>query len=141
MNFLKTQLLCRLVLAVSACVLLLVACTDRPTGPSQTAVARQVADSTARAQTDTTALTILLHQYQKDSNRQGVMVTLYYLGRKLRQGNRFQEAIGRHTQEANMARQLADTAEMVRALNEIGTNYRRLGQLAKATYYPLAELI
>ena len=81
MNFLKTQLLCRLVLAVSACVLLLVACTDRPTGPSQAAVARQVADSTARAQTDTTALTILLHQYQKDSNRQGVMVTLYYLGR------------------------------------------------------------
>lgn len=140
MNFLKTQLLCRLVLAVSACVLLLVACIDRPTGPSQAAVARQVADSTARAQTDTTALTTLLHQYQKDSNRQGVMVTLYYLGRKLRQGNRFQEAIGRHTQEANMARQLADTAEMVRALNEIGTNYRRLGQLAKATYYHFEAL-
>ena len=134
MNSLKTQLLRYLGLAVSACVLLLTACTDRPAEPDRAAVARQVADSTARMQTDTTALTILLHQYQKSGNRQGAMVTLYYLGRKLRQNSRFQEAIGQHRLEASMARQLADTAEMVRAFNEMGTNYRRLGQLAKATY-------
>ncbi len=127
-------------LAVSACVLLVAACTSRPTGPSPAAVARQVADSTARVQPDTTALTTLLHQYQKANNRHGVMATLYYLGRKARQDNRFQKAINLHTQEVGMARQLADTAEMVRALNEIGTNYRRLGKLAKATYFHFEAL-
>ncbi len=65
----------------------------------------------------------------------GQMLALKQLGKLYRNNSRFQEAITAHTREFDIARQLKDTVEVARALNNLGTNFRRMGILEEATSY------
>jgi len=79
------------------------------------------------------------HFHQSD-NRIGEMVTLSYLGKIYRERNKFMEAIEAHEAELNIATELCDTLEMIQALNNIGTNHRRMGILDEATKYHFSAL-
>ena len=56
-------------------------------------------------------------------------------GEKARDNSRFDEAIKLHNEELSLATSIGDTINMVRALNNIGTNYRRLDMLEEAGHY------
>lgn len=68
-------------------------------------------------------------------NYLGVMLTYKSLGVHFRETARFNEAIEAHRSELILAEQLHDTLEMVQALNNIGTNFRRMGILDEASTY------
>ena len=54
-------------------------------------------------------------------------------GKALREKSQFAEAIAAHQQELALARRVADTLSIVQALNNIGTNFRRMGILDEAS--------
>ncbi len=54
-------------------------------------------------------------------------------GKSLREKSHFSEAITAHQQELALASRVADTLSMVQALNNIGTNFRRMGILDEAS--------
>lgn len=56
-------------------------------------------------------------------------------GETARKNSRFDQSIKLHTEEFKLAESIHDTISMVKALNNIGTNYRRLGILDEATRY------
>lgn len=63
------------------------------------------------------------------------MVTCRVLGQCYRSDNRFIEAIKCHKLGMEQALLLSDTLELIQALNNLGTNYRRLGILNDASTY------
>ena len=62
-------------------------------------------------------------------------------GESLRKNSLFDQSIQVHTQELNLAKSVGDTISMVKALNNIGTNYRRLGLLEDASRNHLDALV
>ena len=62
------------------------------------------------------------------------LITAYRVqGKNLREKSQFVEAVAAHQQELALARSIADTLSMVQALNNIGTNFRRMGILDEAS--------
>lgn len=61
-------------------------------------------------------------------------------GKSAREQNQFEEAIRLHTKELELAKSIGDSNEVVVALNQIGTNYRRLGMLGEAARYHFEAL-
>ena len=63
-------------------------------------------------------------------------------GKELRNSSRFLEALDIHRRGLAIAKEAKDTLEIVQALNNIGTDYRRLGILneASSVYYQAMEL-
>jgi tetratricopeptide (TPR) repeat protein len=62
-------------------------------------------------------------------------------GLAARQNSRFDEAIKFHSEELKLAKLLGDSIEVVKAMNNIATNYRRLGILDKAAQYHYQALM
>lgn len=62
-------------------------------------------------------------------------------GEQARKNSRFDQAIKLHNEELKLAEEVGDTISMVKALNNIGTNYRRLGILDDALQYHHKALI
>jgi tetratricopeptide (TPR) repeat protein len=77
----------------------------------------------------------MLDEFLQEGNLEGQMVVLKHLGRLQREGNKFVDAIESHSKGAEIATTLCDTAEMIHAFNNIGTNYRRMSMLEDATVY------
>ena len=57
------------------------------------------------------------------------------LGKKCRDDSQFEKAIGYHKKGLDIAKKLKDTINIVKALNQLGTNFRRLGILDEAAEY------
>lgn len=92
-------------------------------------------DSIVRAQKSIEELARLQEAWEREGNLTGSVLALREWGRRLRDESRFEEALKVHSKGLEQAELLNDTAEIVRALNNIGTNYRRLGVLDVATEY------
>ena len=65
---------------------------------------------------------------------------LKQLGRMLRNSSDFSAALDAHREGLRLARLHADTVEVVRAYNNIGTDYRRMGSLNEAATHHYAAL-
>ena len=89
-------------------------------------------DSLLRGMTDVASLVAMVNQYHKNGDVTGEMIALRYQGRTLRHQSRFDEAIAAHSRGLNIAMSVCDTLEIISALNNIGTDYRREGDLSKA---------
>lgn len=89
-------------------------------------------DSLLRGMTDVDSLVAMVNQYHKNGDVTGEMIALRYQGRALRHQSRFDEAIAAHSRGLNIAMSVCDTLEIISALNNIGTDYRREGDLSKA---------
>ena len=81
------------------------------------------------------SLKALAEQYHKAGDALGEMLARKRQGSALRGDARFAEAIEVHRQGLDLALSMGDTIEVIAALNNIGTDHRRLGELSTANGY------
>ena len=112
----------------------MVACVDHANN-HVSAQRKSEADSIVRQINDIDTLKLIYSRYQADDNAEGQMMTLKQLGKCQRERNQFTDAIESHTKGQKIAVELCDTPEIVYALNNIGTNYRRMSMLEDATTF------
>lgn len=120
-------------LSVVLGLLLLAGCSDKKTVPIYNTPEYKQIERKLNAVADTTDLKHWLEVYRQSGNRMGESIVLRLLGRAYRVDNQFGRAILTHKQGLAVADSICDTMEIVNTLNEMGTNYRRLGAMYLAT--------
>ena len=100
-----------------------------------TASERAAADSVVRSARSLDSLRLLQERLEREGDRIGSIVALREWGKRLRNESRFEEALAVHREGLRQAETLRDTIEWVQALNNIGTDYRRMGVLDAAQDY------
>lgn len=120
-------------LSVVVGLLLLAGCSDKKTVPIYNTPEYKQIERKLNAVADTTDLKHWLQIYRQSGNRMGESIVLRLLGRAYRVDNQFGRAILTHKQGLAVADSICDTMEIVNTLNEMGTNYRRLGAMYLAT--------
>lgn len=120
-------------LSVVLGLLLLAGCSDKKTAPIYNTPEYKQIERKLNAVADTTDLKHWLQVYRQSGNRMGESIVLRRLGRAYRVDNQFGRAILTHKQGLAVADSICDTMEIVNTLNEMGTNYRRLGAMYLAT--------
>lgn len=127
----------RLILTVSAVFIsisvLLVSCGKKPA--VSTSADRKTADSIVRATRGIDSLALLQKRMESKGDRLGSIIALREWGKALRNESRFEEALNVHSKGQQQAKAAGDTLEWVQALNNIGTDYRRMGVLDVAQEY------
>ena len=127
------QLLNRLTNVMLICILL-VACSSH-SSTDALAFSPQKRDSIERRLSgvhDNDSLMQLISDYRKSGDVLGQIVGLRRLGQLCREQSQFQWAIKHHQEGLDLAREVRDTDEIIKALNNLGTNHRRLGTLTDA---------
>ena len=92
-------------------------------------------DSVVSACPDIDSLQSCLRYFERTANELGVILAYKELEVRYREAARFNEAIGCHREGLRLAMQRKDTSEVIQALNNIGTNFRRLGIMDEASNY------
>lgn len=113
--------------------LLLYACQQAP--PSVYLEDRQKIDSLTNRYKDPGSLVYLQRQFEHEGNILGSIIALKKYGWALRNDCRFGEALRVHSESLRQAELITDTLEWIQALNDIGTDYRRMGILDVAQEY------
>jgi len=120
-----------LVIVLAACVL--VACSHGPSMPDRGRLDRL--DSAYQQVASVDRMVQIVDSVERDGDQPALMLALKQLGKLYRNNSRFQDAIDVHNREFDLACRLKDTVEITRALNNLGTNFRRMGILEEATGY------
>ena len=94
-----------------------------------------MADSIVRSAHDIDSLALLQKRMESEGDRLGSIIALREWGKVLRNESRFEEALNVHSKGQQQAEAVGDTLEWVQALNNIGTDYRRMGVLDVAQEY------
>ena len=81
------------------------------------------------------SLVRMQRQFEHEGNRLGSIYALKEWGRTLRNESRFEEALHIHSEGLRQAEALGDTLEWIQALNDIYTDYHRMGVLDVAQEY------
>lgn len=81
------------------------------------------------------SLILLQKKLESEGNKLGSIVALRELGKALRRESRFDEALSAHSEGLRQAEAIGDTLEWIQALNNTGTDYRRMGVLDVAQEY------
>lgn len=102
----------------------------------------QKTDSLIRISPSVDSLTNLLKHYIVDANLLGAMLANKELGKRYHETAQFYEAIYFYRKELELAMQIKDTLNAIEALNNIGTNFRRMGILneASTSHYSALQL-
>ena len=103
--------------------------------PIYSAADRKLTDSMVWANRSVDSLEVLLDRFVGDENKLGIMIAQRELGKLYRENNRFDDAIEASLNGLKVARELEDTLEIIQALNNTGTNFRRIGALDEASSY------
>ena len=115
--------------------LLVASCSGSESSAVFTEAQRHEADSVVKSCAGIDSLKVLLGSFERDDNALGVIVCCRELGKRYRNDSKFDNALKMCEKGLKWAEQAADTLEIVQALNNIGTNYRRLGLLDLASEY------
>ena len=126
-------LLCGASLALVSVFFLVRSCGKKPT--AFTPEERREADSIVRSVHSVDSLALLQKQLERSGKRLGSIVALREWGKALRNESRFEEALSVHSTGQQLAEAAGDTLELVQALNNVGTDYRRMGVLDVAQEY------
>ena len=78
------------------------------------------------------SLASMANRYHQQNDPTGEILALSYEGRALRRQSWFDKAIEVHSRGLEIAKDVADTLEMMSALNNIATDYRQKGELIQA---------
>lgn len=116
-------------------IILFLSCGHKTTKKIFDEAHRNIYDSIAEAQKDPESLIALIDTYNKTGEQMGEMIMSRQLGKVYRDRSDFNLAITYHRKAANLATRLSDTIEIVKALNNVGTDYRRLGIYDIAAQY------
>ena len=81
------------------------------------------------------SLKMLLQEYIEKNDDVAQMICHKHLGSRQRENARFSEAVNSHHQGLELALKLNDTIEIVQAMNNLGTNFRRIGAQSEASHY------
>jgi signal transduction histidine kinase/CheY-like chemotaxis protein len=84
---------------------------------------------------DTIELRKICEQFKTNGNKLGECRTLQNLGERYRMASSFMESSEYYKSAALIAREIADTLEIINALNGLGTDFRRIGSLKEAIDY------
>ena len=123
-------------------LLLFTACHQESTMTPLTESERDATDSIVATAKGLEATRNMLNSFRQSGNVLGQIVSLRQMGKLYRDDSQFLKAIECHQEGLKLATQACDTLEMVLALNNIGTNYRRLGSLEEAaTNHQMAVLL
>lgn len=131
----KKSILCQMLFVLLLMGISLTACHERDDRINVTEKQRTTMDSTLRACRDTTALKVIIKKYKTGNNLLGEAMAYRYLGKAYRDNSNFSNALKTHETGLKKAKEISDTLEIIQALNNIGTNYRRLGLLDVACEY------
>ena len=93
-----------------------------------------------RSSADVDSLTAIVQQSHDQNDALTEMIALRCLGERLRRAARYQQAIEAHRKGLEIATVLADTLEMMHASNNLGADYRRMGDLSRANAYHFQAL-
>lgn len=104
-------------------------------GRKFTSQERHVTDSIVKSAKNMNQLDSLLKTMSDNGDKLGQIVALREKGKQLRNENQFSAALAVHGDGLRLAEQTGDTIEQVQALNNIGTDYRRMGILDMAQRY------
>lgn len=118
----------RVLASVAVITVLLAGCaggTKKPFAKEQ----RLKTDSIANTKHTIEELVAWEQECQQEDDRLGRLTCLRVLGQAYRNESRFDDAMRVHREGYELAEACGDTIEMERALNNLGTNYRRLGLL------------
>ncbi len=96
---------------------------------------RHRTDSIVKSTHGIDSLAALQHRFEKKGNRLGSIIALREWGKELRNASRFDEALRVHTKGMEQAKSISDTLEWVQGLNNMATDYRRMGVLDVAQEY------
>lgn len=83
----------------------------------------------------------IIKAYHDDQDITGEIIGYRIKGRLLRKQNDFHSAIFCHARGGKLAEESGDTLEWVQALNNLGTDYRRIGSLNEAAESHMAALM
>lgn len=119
-------------LPIALAALLCSACHRQPATSTGNADYHRI-DSIVNSYQDPDSLKSIIAAYQKTKNMLGVAVGQRTLGKYYRDNSLFEKAISCHRQSIAAAEQIADTAELIRCLNDLATDYRRVGILDLAS--------
>lgn len=92
-------------------------------------------DSIVFANKNEDSLRVLIANFSQEGNSYGEIISYRELGRLFSEKGHFLESIEIHKQGLEKAIQTKDTIHIVQALNNIATNYRRMGILDEAAVY------
>ena len=112
---------------------MLVSCGQKPAKISL--AERKAMDSIVSSSHDIDTLSMIQKRMEREGNMLGSIVAYRAMGKELRNDSRFDEALKVHSEGLKQAETLGDTIEIVQALNNIGTVYRRMGLLDMAQDY------
>lgn len=116
------------------------ACREsEPKGPNPAEIeAQALADSLRNSD----ELLRWLHSYERQNERRAALIIRQMYGKTLRDASDFEAALAQHDTCINEAKLLKDTLQLIIALNNQGTNFRRLGDMQTAAdlHYAALEL-
>lgn len=116
-------------------VSLLVSSCQQTDSVTFTPAERNAADSLVRSVSDMDSLARLQMRLEREGDMLGSIVALRVLGDAQRNESAFDDALTTHSEGLKQAETIQDTLEWVRALNNVGTDYRRMGILDIAQEY------
>lgn len=131
----------RLYLCALVTVIFVLASCGRKHEISFTAKERHEIDSIVKSLHSMDRLDSIHQAMRKQQNLLGQIIVLREWGKQLRNESRFDEALEKHGEGLELAEHVGDTLEWVQALNNIGTDYRRMGILDAAQKYHKNALI
>ena len=108
-----------------------ISCKGRDENISYASHVRQV-DSIVYANKDLQSLEGVLADFEAKRDDAGRMVAMRELGKIYREASNFKTAVDYHEKALLLAKELKDTANIIRILNQLGTDFRRLGVLDEA---------
>ena len=123
------------VLSSLVVVIYLLASCSQSASETFTAAERVAADSVVRSIGSRDSLATLQKQWEREGNTLESIVALRVMGDALRNESAFDEALTVHSEGLRQAEAIQDTLEWVQALNNVGTDYRRMGILDIAQEY------
>ncbi len=89
-------------------------------------------DSVVYANRNLDTLELLLSGYETEHDNVGKMVVMCELGKIHRESSDFKTALEYHEKALSLAKELKDTSNIIYVLNQLGTDFRRLGILDEA---------
>ena len=114
-------------------LVMLISCGQKPAKISL--AERKAMDSIVSSSHNIDTLSMIQKRMEREGNMLGSIVAYRAMGKELRNDSRFDEALKVHSEGLKQAETLGDTLEIVQALNNIGTVYRRMGMLDMAQDY------
>jgi two-component system sensor histidine kinase ChiS len=121
--------------------MLFLACHQRQTETLTQNLQQKEIEAKVAACPDIKSLITLVDSFKNVGDGNGEMLALSALGHDYRDASNYLKASEAHQREFSLAQDLNDSLQMARALNDLGTNYRRMGLYYDALDHHTRSLI